>query len=636
MSQEPKNEEKDLTFEEFLLVHQHQLESSCVPQLYWTTLFKKLKNEIYDAGEVFQIQCVQEEAEDEDSEEDDENTSSCSWRVVVNTEEGIKCIDKKHIYLVDHAWTYRVHEARDYLNQVAGLKERMAALMDVPTEGREQKKVVDDLLKEMWKFNNTYSLGNYELGTNERLPIWYVMDEFGSRIQHSDMPTFKMAPFMYGPQHIAYSIIWPVRDLEKGEEVTRDYVPNIQHPGRRKAMLLPWIQCDFKDISYEQPEPEPSFFSAHRIEDEDTSDMKKVPPLPTDRKLKVCLDYPQSPELTDSRFELVESGEEADIIWTRHSFKDYKSLYSEGVYRYINQFPSEQCLTVKDLLPIVCRRAGSGKYDPETLEGSPKWLPVSYNLNTEMDKFVSYFQHREEKGLDNVWILKPWNLSNSADITVSDNLNQIIRFSESGPKIACKYISDTVTIHREDIKSDVKVDFRFLVFLASVKPLKLWVYKPFSVRRGHKQYELTDYDDFLRHLTYVGLYEYKDVYRPGMYTEQFIEPFEAENPGFKWEPIEASIHQMFLEVFQAATSKAPPAGMSHFPLSRAIYGIDLLLQWSKNEKGEKYVQPMLSEVNFACDYTSWMEEYPEMLNDAFSVLFFNDIKGREDRIIPLS
>jgi len=48
------------------------------------------------------------------------------------------------------------------------------------------------------------------------------------------------------------------------------------------------------------------------------------------------------------------------------------------------------------------------------------------------------------------------------------------------------------------------------------------------------------------------------------------------------------------------------------------------------------VQPMISEVNFSCDYTSWMEEYPEMLNDAFSVLFFNDIAGREDRIKVLS
>jgi hypothetical protein len=55
----------------------------------------------------------------------------------------------------------------------------------------------------------------------------------------------------------------------------------------------------------------------------------------------------------------------------------------------------------------------------------------------------------------------------------------------------------------------------------------------------------------------------------------------------------AEIHKMFLEVFQAATSKDPPAGIGHFPLSRAVYGIDLLLQWSTNEKGKLNVLFML-------------------------------------------
>ena len=58
------------------------------------------------------------------------------------------------IYLIDHAWTYRVHEARQYLMQVPGLKERMCALMEVPTEDREEKQIVDDILKEMWKLVN--------------------------------------------------------------------------------------------------------------------------------------------------------------------------------------------------------------------------------------------------------------------------------------------------------------------------------------------------------------------------------------------------------------------------------------------------------------------------------------------------
>jgi tubulin--tyrosine ligase-like protein 12 len=63
----------------------------------------------------------------------------------------------------------------------------------------------------------------------------------------------------------------------------------------------------------------------------------------------------------------------------------------------VNQFPFERVVTVKDLLAVVSRRAGDGKEDPDTLERSPKWLPVTYNLETEITQFVSYFQQREKK-----------------------------------------------------------------------------------------------------------------------------------------------------------------------------------------------------------------------------------------------
>lgn len=73
------------------------------------------------------------------------------------------------------------------------------------------------------------------------------------------------------------------------------------------------------------------------------------------------------------------------------------SFYSKYPDRCVNQFPFERVITVKDLLAVVCRRAGDGKEDPDTLERNPKWLPVTYNLETEISKFVSYFQQRENK-----------------------------------------------------------------------------------------------------------------------------------------------------------------------------------------------------------------------------------------------
>ena len=64
---------------------------------------------------------------------------------------------------------------------------------------------------------------------------------------------------------------------------------------------------------------------------------------------------------------------------------------------FINQFPGEMLLTVKDPMAVVARRAAlSNGSDPEGIHGDPRWLPVTYNLETELAQFVSYYQHREE------------------------------------------------------------------------------------------------------------------------------------------------------------------------------------------------------------------------------------------------
>jgi tubulin--tyrosine ligase-like protein 12 len=49
------------------------------------------------------------------------------------------------------------------------------------------------------------------------------------------------------------------------------------------------------------------------------------PGLSKDRNVKVFMAYQSFPQfLTDGRFELVESMEEADIIWWNTHWKDYK------------------------------------------------------------------------------------------------------------------------------------------------------------------------------------------------------------------------------------------------------------------------------------------------------------------------
>ena len=39
------------------------------------------------------------------------------------------------------------------------------------------------------------------------------------------------------------------------------------------------------------------------------------------------------------------------------------------------------------------------------------------------------------RGQDNLWILKPWNLGRGMDIHITDNLVQMIKLAQAGPKV---------------------------------------------------------------------------------------------------------------------------------------------------------------------------------------------------------
>ena len=57
------------------------------------------------------------------------------------------------------------------------------------------------------------------------MPKWYIMDEFGSRIQHSDDPNFCVAPFFYAATGMGFSLMWPVKEVHPegkcGVKITR-------------------------------------------------------------------------------------------------------------------------------------------------------------------------------------------------------------------------------------------------------------------------------------------------------------------------------------------------------------------------------------------------------------------------------
>lgn len=600
----------------FITNHEPQLKTNNIPEQFWKPLCLKLKNQIFDAGNNFSMLYIEPE------ESNPEDPSSV--KVIVSTDL-VDPSDGNNIYLIDHAWTFKASEAKVHLTEVPGLAERMAKLMNLSSQSDN---LVEDILKHMWKFNLTYSCSALS-SVEDQLPVWYVMDEFGSSVRHSDNPNFKIVPFLNLAEGIVYSLLFPLRCAYKGDEVLRDYVVGITDDIERRARLLPWIPSSFKAIDFLQSEPSEDYFiSGRRLET--LPNVDALIPKDTNgsaleaKPLKVFSDYPYINEyLTSSKFSLVTDEHNADILWLISHFKQYKEFSELYPHKFINQFPFENIVTIKDLLAIVSRRNNSTiGSSSDTLPFLPNWLPTTYNMSTELPKFISYFQYREDKELDNYWICKPWNLARGMDMMITNNLDCIVRQSSSGPKIAQKYIENPVLFHRDGIGS-VKFDVRYVLLLKSVHPLELYVYKNFFLRFANKPFEMCDFDDYEKHFTVMNYNESAILHR--LLCADFIEEFNIQYTNQKWSGIEPKILHLFHQVFESATMKDPPCGIGKSPQSRALYAADLML--SKEENGE--IQPKLLEINWTPDCQRACEYYPNFYNDIFELLFLDEDKEGE-------
>lgn len=47
-------------------------------------------------------------------------------------------------------------------------------------------------------------------------PLWYILDEFGSRIQHCDSPNVVFKHFFYVPKNISMTVMYPIQDIHHG------------------------------------------------------------------------------------------------------------------------------------------------------------------------------------------------------------------------------------------------------------------------------------------------------------------------------------------------------------------------------------------------------------------------------------
>lgn len=180
------------------------------------------------------------------------------------------------------------------------------------------------------------------------------MDEFGSRIAHSDTPTVAMVPFFHILTQMSYSVIWPLCNLQYGgqllaksktklflsslsssfsqsasDDLTRNRVPSTAQPGLdRVCHALPWSPPStlaLSDSRWSQLADLPVREHMPATCQEELPDDPPGPPSLPSFLLKVFTDIDLvQRHLKHPRFELVSSEEDADILWMYSHFKNFK------------------------------------------------------------------------------------------------------------------------------------------------------------------------------------------------------------------------------------------------------------------------------------------------------------------------
>ncbi|TNF68025.1 MAG: hypothetical protein EP298_06555 [Gammaproteobacteria bacterium] len=287
---------------------------------------------------------------------------------------------------------------------------------------------------------------------------------------------------------------------------------------------------------------------------------------------------------------------DASLLWLRKGYRNYYQKLK--AFQYLNHFPGENNFSNKGKLTENLKLYNH--LNSSTLKLSD-FYQESYCLykETEIDTFFSQMPKSDNK--QNLWILKPNNLSKGRGIKIlwqindlksllSSQSNYTLQFDDQKP---CQYIAQRY-IKNPLLLNNRKSEIRIYWLIISLEPLIALIYPHGTVRLNSVAFQLAYFDNPLIHIT--------NIYQQKKYNK------ETKNLRLKWsfdeldqyllhnqitqqkcfsqEVLLPQIKQVLLYVIQATRHK-----LNHKTYKGSyfgLYGADFIL--------DSHLKPWLTEI----------------------------------------
>jgi hypothetical protein len=282
--------------------------------------------------------------------------------------------------------------------------------------------------------------------------------------------------------------------------------------------------------------------------------------------------------------ERVDSAPEADLLWMR---KNYREWYDKlGPFQAINHIPLERAMIRKADLAQNLHRYGASQ--SQATFSHADFFPLTYCLNDPDERTAFVRQLPQVDHPDNLWILKPSNLSKGLGVKIGWDLAWLRKALSKNGEITFSYEGRTLEyVIQRYIKNVLlldgkKSDIRIWWLIASLDPLLVLMYPEGRSHVTLQPYKLDDFANPLIHMTNAYQQKKHGGYSPDAVLkwsfprlQEYLSNEKGAPGNFFDEVLRPRLRQSLAYVVRASIERLKQTPSSGFFFG--LYGADFLL-----------------------------------------------------------